>query len=33
VAHILSVAPAEMDSLWRDWIRIRNEHRTSRNRP
>jgi hypothetical protein len=32
-ARILDVPPAGLDSLWRSWIQLRNEHRTSRNRP
>ena len=32
-ARILNVPPAGLDSLWRGWIQIQNEHRTSRNRP
>jgi hypothetical protein len=32
-ARILNVSPAGLDSLWRGWIQLQKEHRTSRNRP
>jgi hypothetical protein len=30
---ILNVSPASLDALWRGWIQLRKEHRTSRNSP
>lgn len=32
-ARILNVPPAGLDSLWRGWIQLQKEHRTSRTRP